>query len=273
MFSALHVLWSFVTELALWFGWLAIVVIGVGIIIWVLTSGFLITNLSIELDQQRSPTPDSSKHDLVTAIKVAKGRLSPAVTLLSLKTEVFSFDRDLFERRIVGEPPETDYWIPDPSNRSLNAVGVACRERHVLAIWTAESGRALNLVPTERAQYASYCVIPSDMVCETLVTLTGRRYKAQFAKQLLVRMYTWIISKWPTTQSRLEPLRTFGFVFRPWIRPEKVYWTASIISVKEDVIPVAHPPQEGGRGKKKSPAKTAGLTSHSQGAKFSDESR
>lgn len=240
-----HLFWAVVE----WVSWAGFLIISTGIILWVLGSGFLITNLSMELEQKRSPAPDGSKHDLVTVIKLAKGRLSPAVTLQYLGAKVFSLDRDTFEGGVLGEPPPVPgERNPDPRNLSLNARGVPFRERHVLAIWTPEAGRTLNLVPTERTQYASYCVIPSDMVCETVVTLQGKRYRAQFTKRLISAMLNRIALMWPWGGGKLQPLRKrIGpwFRFKPWLRPENVYWTASIISVKDDVIPVTHPSQEG----------------------------
>jgi hypothetical protein len=67
--------------------------------------------------------------------------------------------------------------------RSLNEAGTAHpKGRHVLAIWTPEDGRAENLAPLEKTQYASYSKVKCGDVCEAVVTLTGVHYRQKQPK-------------------------------------------------------------------------------------------
>lgn len=166
-------------------------------------SGHSIENLTVSLEVNRRPAQSENLDDLVVAIKLDK-LAKHAISLRSLKAELFALDQVEFSSETVGcRPNNSIVWIPEPRNRSLNAAGKLCFERSILAIWTTEETRPLNLAPGEGTQYAAYCVVPSGVVFEILVTLTGIRYR-----------YPWI-------RRILNAIRG----------PHVLYWTASTVSL------------------------------------------
>jgi len=216
------------------FGGVAGGIIILTVVVWGLASGFLITNLSVELQQERAPALDGSGSDLddfVTIIRLEKASWS-AATLQSLKVEVFLLDKDVYKDGVIGAPSQDGHILePDPDNRSLNAKGSLICKRDVLAIWTSQKGRSLNLAPNEKTQFASYCVVPSNATCEVIVTIMGERYLSGYVRPLfrwIMRLlYRRLIRTWPSVKNGLEPLRLR-------LGPSKVYWMASAISIPND---------------------------------------
>lgn len=208
-------------------GFLAgLVVIGIGIL-WGSIHGKYITNVSLALEMMRTTTSDQNKHDLITIIKIEKEPVN-ALTLETMKVELFRITDDDLEEEIrrwrellplsSSERRPDDIWTPQRKakngdlNRSLNCAGKLCTERRILAFWTPEIGRAENLAPLEKTQFASYSRITSTDVYEVVVTVIGIRYTSYPAKLF-----------WSAI--------TLGL----W-RSTKAYYAASTITVPADVV-------------------------------------
>lgn len=206
-------------------GLAGLVVIGVGIL-WGSVHGKYITNLSLSLEMRRTRTSDKDKDDLITIIKLVKEPTN-ALTLETLKVELFRIDDDQLNDAIrswrglipygKSERRADDVWMPlrkvsddHDLNHSLNCAGKLKSERRILAFWTPETGRAENLAPLEKTQYASYSIVDSNGAYEAVVTVIGVRYTSYLAK---------LIAK----------------IFTLWFwQPVKTYYTASMITVPGD---------------------------------------
>lgn len=189
------------------FGWLQGVWFLVGVVIsqvvtpvyrWMRqrSSGHFISNISVTLDITRAPSVKfPEKDDIVVLIKLSKLAVH-AVRLEALRVEIFVLNASVFLEPIIGNNPDgKKTWKPNPENRSINASGELVSSREILAIWTTERKRPLNLAPGEGTQYSSYSVLPSDQAYEVIVTLRGTKYGSR---------------------------RFF---------PHKLYWTASTVSI------------------------------------------
>jgi hypothetical protein len=166
-------------------------------------SGHAIENLTVGLHLKRRPRESGGVDDLVVTITLEK-LAAHGISLRSLRVEIFSLDSQVFGQAVVGcRPKNSLVWVPEPSNRSLNASGRRDFERFILAIWTDEEERPLNLAPGEGTEYGAYCVVPSNTVFEVIVMLTGFRYR-----------YPWV--------RRL---------FNALKKPHLLFWTASAISL------------------------------------------
>jgi hypothetical protein len=209
-------------------------------VLWALASGFFITNLSMELEQNRAPASTEAEHDLVTVIRLSKLFWS-AVTLRSLKVEVFCLNRTEYHHEHFVPSENEISSVSSPDNRSLDKKGCPIGRCQIFAIMTPEGGRPLNLTPREETQYASYTVIPADAACEVIVTLTGNRYLTRYItpplnviKWLIKLPYRFLVWIWPSLRERLNPICRWLEPVRAWLKPSRVYWTASAISLPGD---------------------------------------
>jgi hypothetical protein len=101
-------------------------------------------------------------------------------------------------------------------------------ERYILAFWTPEPNRSLNLPPAEQTQFASYTVVPSQAVCEVVITVTGERYKSQYPRFVIGAIYRRVTARWPNAKPTLKRFR--DWLVRGIFQPAVVYYTASAIS-------------------------------------------
>lgn len=212
-------------------------------ILWAMLSGSLISPLWIDLQQirtttKRSVNDEATNDDIITLVKLRKGRWS-AITLRELKVELFKLDRATYKQLSIGDRPSSRFWKPSPDNRSLNAKGERICERYVLAFWTPEKGRSLNLPPGEQTQFASYCVVPTQIVCETIITIVGERYKAKGPRRCLVSICRNVTKRLPSSKRVLGPTRKW--LTRNFLNPVVVYYAASTISATAS--PISRQPQ------------------------------
>lgn len=180
-------------------GFLSGLLVSAIVVIWGAVQGHYITNLSLNLETRRTSNDADNDH-LVTVIKIDKGTMN-ALTLQSLRVELFSIEQDHLDQRVKqwqtlipqpsGERRLGDIWVPQSNNRSINSAGTPCAECYILSIWTPEFERAENLAPTEKTQYACYSVVKANRTYEVIVTLTGIRYRSGPFKWLCKQLIFW----------------------------------------------------------------------------------
>ncbi len=118
------------------------------------------------------------RDDLVTIVKLKKGA-NNALTLHELNVTVFDHTNVDLNSAYNTFPVHSNLpdgtRVPHASNRSINSAGAQIAQCNIHAIWTSEQCRSLNLVPAEETEYASYSSIPSNSICEVVVTVRGER--------------------------------------------------------------------------------------------------
>lgn len=193
-------------------------VVSIIFFLWRLSTGHLITNIALSLRTKRLHRNATNDDDLVIIIELNKGTRN-AAKLRSLSLQIFQLERNIFRAKDIGIRPRRRawrrWWVPIPKNRSTNAAGRLTHERDILAIWTTEERRSLNLAPSEKTEYASYAVVEADGVYEIVVTLAAERYLTR-----AIHIAFWI----------------GYFIFwclylRTYIAGPTVYYTASTISL------------------------------------------
>jgi hypothetical protein len=170
---------------------------------WRRITGRFIPNISIQLECSRTPRAIDGLNDLVVTIKLSK-HYAPAVIMRTLRAELFLLKPTDFDHEIVPRSSDEQPWKPDPNNRSLNARGGYCQTVNVLAIWTSQRHRSLNLAPGESTEYATYFIVQPNEACEIIVTLTGIEFKLKKSRR---------------AQSRIDA------------NDDVLFWTASAVSV------------------------------------------
>jgi hypothetical protein len=202
-------------------------VVSLSVVLWGAAHGKYITNLSLALEIQRTPTANNARHDLLTVIKIEKGPVN-AFTLQTVKVDVFLIAGDeltaemeqrhkLPAHHAGGNRPD-DVLTPPPEttkktlNRSLNGAGKRYAELQIFTFLTTDTRHLEHLAPSERTQYAGYATVDSTGIYEVIVTVIGVRYQSY-----PVRLFWRMVS--------------FGRY-----RPTRACYTASLITVPADAL-------------------------------------
>lgn len=205
-----------------------------------------------------------TEHDLVVAINAKKGPTN-AVRLRSILVEFYEIVGNTVlgdarlesQRKRLSDGSLLPSESKDPSgspylNRSSGSTHKLWARRELLAMWTSEKNRPLNLVPGEATKYEALAIVPCTGDYEIIVTIKGDRYKPiGYEATILVMYFSKRLGQAGlrgvkravmrlTSPSSLLQIFTSEFAWRDieTTRPaviNDVYWTASMISTASSV--------------------------------------